>query len=161
MPSIDSALQEFLLSCEADGLAPATLTWYRSLLERFTRFTPADSLQEVDAHQLREYMVSLRKEGFTDHTISDHNRALHRFWKWCGEEYQISNPMRNLKFIQPPDLKQPKAVNLEDVIAMFRAAENGQAVERDQAILAFALDTGARAGGDSDPKGGRPGHPKA
>lgn len=147
MTSLQKAFQEFLLACEADGLADSTIRGYRSLVLRYIRQSKADSIQDVTPHDMRAYMVSLRKAGYAAHSISDHNRALHRFWKWAGMEYNIPNPMRTIKYIQPPHTQQPRAVNLDDVIAMFRAAEAGLMVERDQAILAFALDTGARRGG--------------
>lgn len=147
MTSLQSAFAEFLLACAADGLAESTIRGYRSLVGRYIQQSKADSIRDVTPHDMRAYMVSLRKAEYTEHSISDHNRALHRFWKWAGMEYNLPNPMRTIKYLQPPETQLPRAVSLDDVIAMFRAAEGGMMVERDQAILAFALDTGARRGG--------------
>lgn len=147
MTSLQSAFTEFMLACEADGLQPSTTRVYRSLVGRYINQSEADSIRDVTPHDMRAYMLSLRKAEYSEHTISDTSRALHRFWRWVAGEYNTPNPMRTLKYLQPPPTTIPKAASLDDVIAMFRAAEGGMVVERDQAILAFALDTGCRAAG--------------
>lgn len=87
MTSLESALQEFLLACQADGLADSTVDWYRSLLGAFVRAHSGQSLNEIEAHTLRVYLVNLRQQYSSDHTRNDHARALHKFWRWAAAEY--------------------------------------------------------------------------
>lgn len=139
--NIDAAIHEFLLACDADGFTLATLRWYRSLLARFAE-SYSGPVNEVTTHQLREYLVNLRKLDYSKDTISAHTRALHRFFAWASNEYTMSNPMCPIKYPRAPQ-PQPRAASMEDIQAMFQVAEN----TRDRAILAFLLDTGCRAGG--------------
>lgn len=147
MISIESAVAEFLLSCEAEGLAAATVRWYRSLLGRFADRHRVTSIKDVTPHDIREYLVAMRRLEYAPDTVDDVNRALHRFWKWAASEYEIKDPMRSIRYPPQPKPKKPKAVSLDTVIAMFHAASTGMNPFRDRAIIAFTLDTGCRAGG--------------
>ncbi len=145
--SIETALQEFLLSTIADGLRQSTTDWYRWLLTRFVNEHAGRALASITAHDMRLYLQALRGHYSSADTQADHARALHRFWKWAAAEYDIRNPMRNISYPRQPAQKAPKAASLEDMLLMFHAAALGRDVERNQAILAFALDTGARSQG--------------
>lgn len=148
MTSINSAVSEFILSCQAEGLADSTIRWYRSILTRFAERHAHVPLHQVTPHEMREYLAGMRKLEYSPDSVDDYTRALHRFWKWAILEHEgLRNPMRSMKYPQTPKPKQPKAAELSDVIAMFRAAEGSTSTVRDQAILAFTLDTGCRAGG--------------
>lgn len=139
--NLNSAIEDFLLACEADGLSKSTMIWYRSLLTAFSQVHTA-SLKDIHAGDLRRYIVKLREQDYSEDTVSAHIRALHRFWAWCANEYTMPNPMRTIKYPSKPEPK-PKAASLEDIAAMYRAAEK----TRDKAILVFLLDTGCRAAG--------------
>lgn len=147
MTSVESAVSEFLLACAAEGLKETTIRWYRSILGQFSKRHGQLAVKEMTPHEMRVYLAGLRNLEYSPDTVDDVTRALHRFWKWAAQEYDIRNPMRSIRYPQQPRAKTPKAVSLEDVIAMFRAAEGTPATMRDQAILAFTLDTGCRAGG--------------
>lgn len=155
------ALNDFLLACRADGLRPATLQWYRSLLSVFVQDVNSD-LENVTPRMIRQYIVGLEERadryidapqkptqrgGLSKASVAAHVRALHAFWKWCEREYQLTrNPMENIKRqrVVPPE---PKAINGEDFVKLFNATEGGRFGERDRAILVFFADTGARLGG--------------
>lgn len=145
--NLQTALTEFLLSTEADGLSRNTTVWYQSLLTRFVTAHAGRALADITAHDVRLYLQALRQHYSSADTICDHARALHRFWRWCSAEYELKNPMRNISYPKMPAQKAPKAASLDDVLLMFHAAANGRDIERNQAILAFALDTGARSQG--------------
>lgn len=143
MITLGSALAEFFLACETDGLKGTTIAWYRWILgEMGEEFLPSTPLEEVTTHQIREYLLKIRRSGKAENTISAHNRAMHKFWKWAGREYRISDPMTNIKYPSPQPPK-PRTADMGDVIAMFQTVDN----PRDKAILAFLLDTGCRAAG--------------
>lgn len=142
MQSMSEALKEFLLAGEADGLAPASLTWYRSLL---TRLVQAIGEDYPDTHALREYIVALRAK-YKPHTVADHGRALHRFFAWASEEYDLLNPMKGIK---RPKMPPPvgRAITSADFVSMFNNAGEGDVGMRNRALLAFLADTGVRLGG--------------
>lgn len=147
MTSVESAVQEFLLACEADGLKESTIRWYRSILGQFSKRHGHLASKEMTAHEMRQYLSALRKREYSPDTVDDVTRALHRFWKWTAQEYNLLNPMRNIRYPEQPKPKKPKAASLETVIAMFDATAGGMNTTRDRAILAFTLDSGCRAGG--------------
>ncbi|MCB9455148.1 MAG: tyrosine-type recombinase/integrase [Anaerolineaceae bacterium] len=110
---------------------------------------------------LRDYIVQLQerktryagakqrpkmKGGLSLESIAGHIRALHRFWRWVAAEYNVPNPMTN---IRRPKRKfpKPKGVNLTDVEALLGAASHGRESVRDQALIAFLFDTGCRVQG--------------
>lgn len=137
---LSDAVLEFLLACEADGLSKSSLNWYKSITGQFAAAYDGHHLREITATDMRRYLVRL-KEGYSEDSWGSYTRALHRFWKWAAAEYGIVNPMRNIRYPQKPVPKH-RAADIEDILKMFEAAG-----ERDRAIIAFILDTGARAGG--------------
>lgn len=158
---LQHALQEFLLASRADGLRPATLQWYRSLLSMFVKEIGGE-MEVVTPRVIRQYIVGLedrparyidapqkpmQRGGLSKASIAAHVRALHAFWKWCAREYHLErNPMENIKRqrVVPPE---PKAISGTDFVKLFNATESGRNGERDRAILVFFADTGARLGG--------------
>lgn len=156
------ALREYLLACRADGLRPATLQWYRSLLTAFADALANQELATITPRMIRQYIVDLedradryidavqkpkQRGGLSKASVAAHVRALHAFWKWCEREYHLAhNPMENIKRqrVVPPE---PKAISGEDFVKLFNATEAGRFGERDRAILVFLADTGARLGG--------------
>ena len=138
---IDTALQEFILACQADGLSKSTITWYTSILGAFQRVYVGRLINQISANDCRLYLVGVRRHYESKDTVSAHTRALHRFWHWAAAEYAISNPMRNIRYPDKPQPK-PRTADLNDIRAMFVVAG-----VRDRAILAFLLDTGCRAAG--------------
>lgn len=144
---LSEAVEEFLIACEADDLAPKTLEWYDYHLKKFMVVMKDDTqLDQITTRQAREYLVIMR-EKFSGHTYSGANRVLHRFWRWCGIEYDVNNIMRNVKYIQPPAPTESRAIATDDIVKLFDAVEDGIIGYRDKAILAFLIDTGVRVGG--------------
>lgn len=143
MTTLSEALKEFLLTCEADGLSPKTLIWYRSLLMRMVKVIGEDY---PDTHALREYMVSIRAKYTKAHTVADHGRALHRFFAWTAEEYGVSNPMGGIKRPKTPP-SEARAIAPANFMLMFNNAGEGDIGIRNRALMAFMADTGVRLGG--------------
>lgn len=158
---VKQAILYYLQSCEANGLRPASLRWYSSLLGAFCDDFQNHDITHVSAQDLRGYIIGLRARvsryvdapqkpeqggGLSDASISGHIRALHTFWKWVSVEYDLPNPMRNIK--RPRFQKPlPKAIDASDFIRIFEATSLDDMGKRDRAILAFLADTGCRVGG--------------
>jgi integrase/recombinase XerD len=158
---LEQALNDFLLACDADGLAERTTRWYSSILKAFVGEYPTEETEEFSTRDLREYIAGLRSRdrryvdaankpeqpgGLADHSIASHVTALHRFWAWCADEYDMDNPMRRIKRHKPTK-RLPTYIEPEDFVRLFDACEESKHPYRDRAILAFLADTGCRVGG--------------
>lgn len=157
---LQTAVEEFIVALKADGLKQKTIEWYRWGLGVLLAEHAESSLEDLPVKAMRQFIADQRDRkwqwngsqhikqdvGFSEDTINDIVRILHRFWKWCSAEYKIVNPMEPIKYPRKPDPK-PKAIALDDVRALFASTASSRAGARDRAILAFLLDTGCRAGG--------------
>lgn len=143
MITVQSALAEFLLGCEADGLSASTIRWYRSLLGMFAEHFIAQQVGEVTSHDLRAYIAALPEQDYEEESIKGHRRALHKFWKWISVEYDIPNPMRNIAYPKAPK-PNPQPARMEDVLTLFMNAGVGMVGIRNRAIMALLIDTGSR-----------------
>lgn len=160
--TIQQALDDYLLACQADGLSPATVKWYESRLSAFAAQFPGQDLAEVSAPMIRQYIVGLQDRdsryinasqkppqvgGLSAASVAGHVRALHTFWAWCTREYTLEhNPMSNIRRQRPPN-PEPKAICPADFIKLFHATGDDDTGQRDRAMLAFLADTGCRLGG--------------
>jgi integrase/recombinase XerD len=142
MPTVDSALSEFLLACEADGRSASTIRWYRSLLGAFSEQLIGTEVNEVAAHDIRKYITGLT-DRYEEESVKGHRRALHKFWAWVKLEYDIPNPMRNIAYPQAPR-PNPRPARMEDVRLLFTNAGERLYGIRNRAIMALLLDTGCR-----------------
>lgn len=158
---INEALEDFLLSCKANRLSGKTIQWYSSLLTDFAEYFQGQVLADIPARHIREYIVALQGRnqryseakqkpiqagGLSNASVSGHIRALHAFWRWCAREYDLKNPMANIK--RPKiEVSTPKVIDKRDFVKLFNATGNNETGTRDRALLAFLLDTGCRLGG--------------
>lgn len=157
--TIEAAIADFLLACEADGLRIATIKWYRSLLVMFMTMYQGMALVDITTKMIRKYIVSLRQRdkhyigrglregGLSEESIAGHIRALHRFWKWVQREYRLDfNPMANIKRPRQ-QIPEPKGIDMDDLARLFAATGDDVRGQRDKALLAFLIDTGTRSQG--------------
>lgn len=142
MTTVDSALSEFLLACEADGRSASTIRWYRSLLGAYSERLAGTEVKDVAAHDIRAYITGLA-ERYEEESVKGHRRALHKFWGWVKLEYDIPNPMRNIAYPKPPKAN-PQPARMEDVRLLFTNAGERVFGIRNRAIMALLLDTGCR-----------------
>lgn len=157
---IRDALHEFLLSCQADNLSPKTVTWYREMLNSgpynvidwLLRKNRVD-LESVTVSDLREYIVWLREQkhartgkprsAYTNNAVV---RCLHKFFRFCAEEYGVANPMQRIKYPKNPD-PEPRAIKLETALELILSCGDDIFGIRNRAMLMFFLSTGARREG--------------
>lgn len=158
---VQLVIEEFLIAGRANGLRPATVKWYSSLLRSLSEHFQNQELANITTKDLRQYIIRLedqearyinapqkpQQDGkLSRASIAGHVTALHAFWKWAAIEYSISNPMQNIKrrrVIAP----EPKAIAPTDFIKLFHASADNDAGIRDRAMLAFLADSGCRLGG--------------
>lgn len=144
---LTQAIEEFLLASSADGLRRKTLIWYGSLLKKFSTEFHGQALEKLSVADLRRYLNGLRQQKYSADTLHGHTRALHRFWRWCATEYEMENPMLNIKYPKQPKPKLPKAITPDDVIRLLDSCEDNLLGKRNKAMIAFLADTGCRAAG--------------
>jgi integrase/recombinase XerD len=160
MVRLRAAFEEFELAMEADGFSAKTLEWYRWLLIQSPNALVSKmenagyiDLNDISTSELRRYIVWLREqpnsrtgEDQSEFTINAYLRAMHRFFSWCNAEYGGGNPMARIAYPKMPE-STPKAVEMDDVIRMFQCCGDDERGRRNKSLLAFMLDTGARAQG--------------
>jgi len=159
--NLQSALDEYLLSCAADGLSPATIRWYSSLLAAFAATVQNCEIGAITPSLIRQYIVGLQERparymdapqkpaqpgGLSNASVAAHVRALHAFWGWCAREYGLQNPMANIRRQKSP-LPEPKAIRPADFVRLVNATGDDEIGKRNRAILIFLADTGCRVGG--------------
>lgn len=160
--NLSDALESFLQAAKADGLSDKTVIWYSAMLRPMVASLDVQDVADVTTANLRGYIVSLRERttrhghqrpaqegGLSAESIASNVRALHRFWRWASDEYDIDNPARKIK--HPGKGKStPKGIIPADMSALLRAAlqnDDMAAAARDAAIIALLADSACRAGG--------------
>lgn len=161
--NLNQALDDFALSCEANGLSPVTIRGYRAIVGLMIKTIGDVDVSSVTKRQMLEYVAGLRKAetrykdasqkpeqsgGLSKDTIASYVTTLHVFWSWVAQEPaildegKIINPMTGIK--RPKRAKpEPKGIDPADFVKLFDNA----ACLRDKAILAMLADTGCRKGG--------------
>ncbi|MCL4880487.1 MAG: tyrosine-type recombinase/integrase [Anaerolineae bacterium] len=154
------ALDDFSLANRANGLKPATIRWYDSLLKSLLDAFPDTDLESLATKMLRQYIVDLQNRGeryisapqrptqaggLSEASIAGHIRALHAFFAWAADEYQLDNPMKRIK--RQKYTPKPKAVTNSDFVQLFNATGDNRTGRRDRAMLAMFADSGLRLGG--------------
>lgn len=157
---LQKALAEYLLSCSANGLSQATVKWYRTQIGLFLKQFAGRDLDSITTNEIRQYLVDMQNRderytnapqkpaqagGLSPASIKSHKTALHAFWSWCTNEYNLNNPMKNIK--RGSYRATPKANDPHDFMRLLQATGDDNAGKRDRAILCFLADTGCRLGG--------------
>jgi site-specific recombinase XerD len=158
---LSESLEQFLLNAKANGLRPASVTWYASILNAMIENLGDAQTIAVTPQIMRENIVALRERtsryknapqkpeqdgALSESSIHAHLRAYHRFWAWASDEYNMPNPMKGIK--RPKQSKpKPKAIESKDFLTLWYAVEIGEAGIRNKSLLALLADSGARIGG--------------
>lgn len=160
MITLNTALNDFLLTCTANDLSPVTIKGYRTIIGLMIRTVGDVSVSSVTKRRMIEYVADLReaKERYKDasqkptqagalskDTIASYIATLSVFWAWVAEEHSIDNPMKGIK--RPKrGTPEPKGIDPNDFVKLL---DNAPCL-RDKAILAVLADTGCRKGGLMD-----------
>lgn len=160
---LEEAIRTLLIATQVEGRSPQTVEWYRRKLTRLVNFLGNVPVEQITAHDLRQYIAHLqgqktrwsnhpkhneREGGLSPETVFGHYRALRRLFNWLVEEEVLqTNPMRK---IRAPKSKQrdPKGISEKDLRALLETTKAGKPSDlRDRAIILFLADTGCRVAG--------------
>jgi integrase/recombinase XerD len=139
-----TALDLFLLDCEARRLTDQTLSFYRAKLSLFIRWYEADgieTIQDLSAHHIRRYLVHLHRRKLSSQYQHDIARAIRAFLNYCvRDELLEKSPFTK---VQMPRLEKKilEAFSADDIRLILKSC----VTERDRALCLFLLDTGVRA----------------
>ena len=131
----DKAISDFLGSCRAAGLAPRTISWYASILERFSR--AFDDLPQRP-EPVEEFLGGIDASPETRHGYFRTLRALYNF---TSQRNRIKNPIRLVR-VKQPRLKPIRTLEISEVAFLIAGASD----ERGRALLTLLYDTGIRVG---------------
>lgn len=148
MRTVSEAVDAFLIAKQADGLAEATVAWYRYMLARFERRFSGMRLERLTPQMLRLYVLELRKAGLSLETQRSHVRAMKTMLNWAWDECELSGRCPASRIRKPPSrLALPRAIDLSDVRALLNVCDDTPQGVRNRAIVLFLIDTGCRAAG--------------
>lgn len=160
---LEEAIQMLLIATQVEGRSPHTVEWYRRRLTPLVNFLGNVPVEQITAHDLRQYIAHLqgqktrwsnhpkhkeREGGLSPETVSGHYRALRRLFNWLVEEEILqTNPMRKIRAPKPKQ-HEPKSISEKDLRALLETTKAGKPSDlRDRAIILFLADTGCRVAG--------------
>jgi integrase len=138
----------FLATREAAGRSPATLAFYRVLLDELSDFTPAWPPSPGD---LSAFFLALRRAGRKPATLVTYYGALKVFFGWCvAQDSLAENPLERVTRPKQPALL-PRAIPRPQLQLIFAVIEKEAAAgdalaTRDYALFRLIYDGGLRSG---------------
>lgn len=151
-------LEGWLLTCEISHCSAATIEKRRLLMSKFLWFLRDQEIDVVDRLACRGFLRYLTnghtKEGGrwgtgwnkppAPSTVNSYHSTLRAFFNWIRtEEDRIGSPMDKVEAaIDRADQVQP--FSEAQVESLLKAAKKSNHAKRDEAIILFLLDTGAR-----------------
>ena len=138
--SPDKLVKEYITNCIIEGLSGDTLSTYAYRLNIFLELSSGLSRDNI-----REYLKKLIEKGLSPSTRNAYYRALHSFFSWVKEEYNLENhPMMN---INPPKIPKrfPSSFAVNELNRLFILTGGNTFLEiRNRALVLVFLDTGLR-----------------
>lgn len=148
-------IRTYCIHLEAESRSPKTLEWHIYCLSRFERWLQADgrSLDPAtwSTNTLRAYFVALKHETLKNgkplapHSIKSFASSLRSFCRWLYDEELIPTDITSrLKTPACPRVIKP-TLGAGQCHQLLASAKESRTPLRDEAILMFLMDTGARA----------------
>lgn len=152
---IDRFVRSYMIHLEAEGRSPKTIAWHRYNLGKFALWLKArglaDASDDWDHNLVKEFFVhetrrpSKRGGTFAPHTLKTLGSSLRSFFKWLKDDERIERDVF-AKVTVPKAPKLAKAnLTTQEIRRVLAAARDSRYPLRDQAVVLFLLDTGARA----------------
>lgn len=142
-PTLADWIKGFLLARKAEGRRAATLTFYTYSLRPFEQFASGRRIEQIDAGQVRAYILAQQAQGLSAGTIRARFRALKAFFRWYQEEAATDGWVLPTARVRLPsaDTEPLDPASPEIVRALL-----AHAGARDKALLFVLADVGLRAG---------------
>ncbi|MGF1545742.1 MAG: site-specific tyrosine recombinase XerD [Thiotrichales bacterium] len=130
------------------GLSSNTQSAYRSDLQGLTAWLTTQghgSLIDVDAEQLRGYLVELSRRNFNRRSVARAMSAWRRFYEFCLREHLIADNPTAVLDLPKPGRALPKSLGEDDVERLLLAPDTSTAIGlRDRAMLELLYACGLR-----------------
>jgi len=129
------------------SLSSASIDSYRRDLKRF-ELVLSDfdiAFSKLSEDKFGEIIATLSHQGLATPSINRFTSAIKGFYKYCAIEYQMNNPLTDIKSFKVAR-KLPKAISIEEVEALLRATGSlsSSSSLRDRLIIELLYGTGAR-----------------
>lgn len=148
--TLDDLSRSFARRLRAEGKAPRTVDLYGQSVRIYSEWLERQGTPATVEHFTRDNVIdwlAYLNTRYAAGTVRTRHRGLMRFARWAvGEEELPANPMAGIP-APPPDDKPVAVLSDDDLAAMVRACKGKTFNDRrDEAIVRFLLDTGARVG---------------
>jgi integrase/recombinase XerD len=146
--TFESALSTYLDHLRIErSLSAASVEGYRRDLLRFERVLALQdrTFPDINEDMYGEIISTLAREGLSAPSINRFTSAVKGFYKYCALEYQISNPLLEVKSFKVAR-KLPKAISIAEVDALLKAVSSESDINslRERLIIELLYGTGAR-----------------
>ena len=109
--SLQRLIEGFLLSCKVENKSPATISFYKNILDKFQWFLDKFGIDNIEPTTIRSFLVYLKdsetrwdsnnaraNKKVCPYTIERYYTGLSALFRWAMEEGLIeSNPMKTIK----------------------------------------------------------------
>lgn len=141
--TFDFAVESFLIDCQARRLTKKTLEFYSKNLRTLKRHLADQGVKSVEVlapHDLRQFMLALRKKDYSAQYQHNIYRSVRTFLNFCVTEGIITeSPLTKMRAPKMP-IHEITAFTKEEIDAIIKACET----ERDRTICRVLLDSGLR-----------------
>ncbi|MFD9906551.1 tyrosine-type recombinase/integrase [Streptomyces sp. NPDC059063] len=148
MDELESLLESWILSLRAERKSNQTVKTYGDGVRAFLRYCAREGVAPaLDRPTVNAFTAALLDGGAEAATARSRQLAVRRFSSWLAEEGEIDSDQ--LATLKPPqlDTKIVPELDADQLRALIKACKGGAFRDRrDEAIIRFMAETGARAG---------------
>jgi len=151
-------IEGYLLSCKVENKSPATISFYKNILDKFQWFLGKFGINTIDATTIRQFLGYLKdtpnrwdskntraNRPVCAYTVDRYYTGLSALFRWATIEGMIDiNPMATIKKprVQRKIIKGLEPEVCQKLIGCFNGKSLGD--YRNKAIVYMFLDTGLR-----------------
>lgn len=152
---LTNLIEAYVTHLESENCSPKTLAYHRQSLSKFGKWLAesgnSENPDDWHAVTIRFYFLWLKSSRKSDGSplspvsVRTYAGSLRSFCHWLArEELCEKNPMERVKMPSAPKMVKP-TLSPDDCSKLLKAAKQTRNAWRDEAIILFMLDTGARA----------------
>ena len=129
------------------GLSSNSIESYKRDLRRYLEIlnTKGLAFDALGENEISAIIGQLAGEGLAPTSINRFLSSLKGFYKYCGAEYEVANPLIDVSQFKVAR-KLPKALSIEEISRLIESTDNlaDPVTLRDRALLEILYGTGAR-----------------